>query len=107
VWAFGCVVYEMLTGIRAFDGKTVGQILAAVLKVDPDWHRLPAETPEGIRRLLSRSLQKDQKSRLRDIRSARLEIEDVRAPIPIDHVTGVRSRRRERSHGRRPLRLPR
>lgn len=78
-WAFGCVVYEMLTGIHAFDGKTVGEILAEVLKAEPDWHRLPAETPEGIRRLLRRSLQKDQKSRLRDLRDARLEIEEVLA----------------------------
>src|SRR6185503_19152954 len=58
VWAFGCVLYEMLTGCRAFDGDGVGEILAAILKADPDWRRLPADTPEGIRRLLRRSLQK-------------------------------------------------
>jgi serine/threonine-protein kinase len=77
VWAFGCVLYEMLTGCRAFDGDGVGEILAAILKADPDWRRLPADTPEGIRRLLRRSLQKDQKLRFRDIRDARLEIEDL------------------------------
>lgn len=79
VWAFGCVLYEMLTGRRAFDGETVSEILAGVLKADLDWHRLPAETPEGIRRLLRRSLQKDQKLRFCDIRDARLEIDDAQS----------------------------
>jgi serine/threonine protein kinase len=57
VWAFGCVLYEMLVGHRAFEGETASELLAAVLKSDPDWRRLPAETPSGIRRLLHRSLQ--------------------------------------------------
>ncbi len=97
VWAFGCVLYEMLTGRRAFDGGTAGEILAGVLKTDPDWHQLPAGTPEGIRRLLRRSLQKDQKSRLRDIRDARLEIDDVEGGTPQDGpVVEISSRRRER-----------
>ena len=78
VWAFGCVLFEMLTGRRAFEGDTVSEILANVLKSEPAWQRLPAETPDGIRRLLRRSLQKDQKLRLRDIRDARLEMMDVR-----------------------------
>ena len=62
VWAFGCVLYEMLTGRRAFEGDTVSEILANVLKTEPDWQQLPAETPDGIRRLLRRSLQKDQRA---------------------------------------------
>jgi serine/threonine protein kinase/Tol biopolymer transport system component len=77
LWAFGCVFYEMLTGERAFEGETIGEILESVFKAEPDWKRLPADTPEGIRRLLRRCLQKDQRTRFRDIRDARLEIEDV------------------------------
>ena len=94
VWAFGCVLYEMLTGRRPFEGDTVNDILASVLRTEPDWQRLPAATPEGIRRLLRRSLQKDQKLRVRDIRDARLEIEDLPGSASEhDHVTGVRAGR--------------
>src|SRR3989442_427495 len=77
VWAFGCVLYEMLTGRAVFVGGTVGEIIAEVFKADPDWSRLPAETPENIRRLLRRSLQKEEKLRLRDVRDARMEIDEV------------------------------
>ena len=97
VWAFGCVLYEMLTGRRAFDGDTISEILANVLKTEPAWHKLPAETPHGVRRLLRRSLQKDHKLRFRDIRDARLELADAQSATPEkDYVTGVRSRRGER-----------
>src|SRR5688572_2529187 len=72
IWAFGCVLFEMLTGRRAFGGDTVSEIIANVLKTEPSWQRLPGETPSGIRRLLRRCLQKDQKLRVRDIRDARL-----------------------------------
>ena len=91
VWAFGCVLYEMLTGRRAFEGETVGEILAGILKTEPDWHRLPAETPDGIRRLLRRCLQKDQKRRFRDIRDARLEIDDVQSGTPQNERVGAGS----------------
>src|SRR5262249_22769678 len=74
VWAFGCVLYEMLAGRPAFDGGTVSEILAAVLKSEPDWDRLPAATPQTIRRLLRRCLHKDRQFRHRDIGDARLEI---------------------------------
>jgi serine/threonine protein kinase len=77
VWAFACVLYEMLTGHRAVDGETPGEILASVLRAEPDWDRLPPETPVSIRRLLRRSLEKDPKQRLRDIRDARIEIRDA------------------------------
>jgi eukaryotic-like serine/threonine-protein kinase len=97
VWAFGCVLYEMLTGRRAFDGDTTSQILANVLKTEPAWQQLPVETPHGVRRLLRRSLQKDHKLRFRDIRDARLELADAQSATPEkDYVTGVRSRRGER-----------
>ena len=97
VWAFGCVLYEMLTGRRAFDGDTTSEILASVLKTEPAWQQLPAETPHGVRRLLRRSLQKDHKLRFRDIRDARLELADAQSATPEkDYVTGVRPRRGER-----------
>ena len=97
VWAFGCVLYEMLTGRRAFEGDTVSEIVANVLKTEPDWQRLPAGTPTGIRRLLRRCLQKDQKLRVRDIRDARLELGDAQSATPeSNRTTGVQPERRER-----------
>ena len=77
IWAFGCVLYEMLTGRGVFEGETVSEILAEVLKSEPDWNRLPGETPESIRRLLRRCLQREEKLRLRDAGDARIEIEDA------------------------------
>ena len=77
IWAFGCVLFEMLTGKRAFPGDDVSDTLAAVLKADPEWTALPSETPAAIRRLLRRCLVKDPRQRLGDIRDARLEIEDA------------------------------
>jgi eukaryotic-like serine/threonine-protein kinase len=76
VWAFGCVLYEMLTGKRAFDGADVSDTLASVLKAQPDWTALPAETPAAIRRLLRRTLEKDSRRRLSDMADARLDIEE-------------------------------
>jgi eukaryotic-like serine/threonine-protein kinase len=94
VWAFGCVLYEMLAGRRAFEGATLTEILVNVLKTEPDWRRLPVETPERIRRLLRRTLQKDQRLRFRDMRDARLEIDDVqKGTSDVDRVAGVRPRR--------------
>jgi serine/threonine protein kinase/Tol biopolymer transport system component len=75
VWAFGCVLFEMLTGRRAFEGETTGEILAAVLKEEPDLNRV-RETPQSIRRLLRRCLQKDSRIRLHDMADVRLEIEE-------------------------------
>src|SRR5215831_171946 len=77
VWAFGCVLYEMLTGQAAFAGETIGEILAAVLTVEPDWKQLPEATPVSIRRLLRRCLQKDRRDRLQHIGDARIEINDA------------------------------
>jgi serine/threonine protein kinase len=75
IWAFGIVLYEMLTGRRAFDGEEMSDILAAVLTRDPDLSALPAAMPPAVRRLLERSLVKDPRRRLRDIGEARLILE--------------------------------
>jgi serine/threonine protein kinase/Tol biopolymer transport system component len=83
MWAFGCVLFEMLAGRRAFDGESITDLLAAVLKIEPDWNRLPGETPEGVRRLLSRCLRKEKKFRLHDIADARIEIDEaLTSPVP-------------------------
>ncbi|HYN09041.1 MAG TPA: protein kinase [Vicinamibacterales bacterium] len=75
IWAFGAVVYELISGRSAFPGDTITDILAAVVTRDPDWAALPATTPTSIRRLLARCLDKDPKRRLRDIGDAQLELE--------------------------------
>jgi len=75
-WAFGCILYECLTGKRPFNGDTITETLASIIKTEPDWDALPTETPESIRRLLRRCLHKDQGLRLRDIGDARIEIGD-------------------------------
>ena len=79
VWAFGAVLYEMLTGKRAFEGETVSDILAAVLKEEPDWAALPEQTPGKIRDLLRKCLRREVKQRLHDIADARLELEELGA----------------------------
>ncbi len=77
IWAFGCVLYEMLTGRRPFDaGETVSDAVAAILRSDPDWTALPANTPAHVRTLLRRCLQKDPNKRLPHIGIARLEIDE-------------------------------
>ena len=77
IWAFGCVVYEMLTGRVAFGRDTITDTLAAIVAREPDWSRLPAATPASIRRLLVRCLDKDQRRRLHDIADGRIDIEDA------------------------------
>jgi Tol biopolymer transport system component len=77
IWAFGCVLYEILTGKPVFSGETVTDILAAVVKDEPDWARLPKDTPTHVRVLLQRCLQRDPKQRLRDIGDARLALDEV------------------------------
>jgi len=73
IWAFGCVLYEMLTARPAFGGETVSDTIAGILEREPDWSALPAQATVNIRRLLQRCLEKDSKRRLRDIGDARLE----------------------------------
>jgi len=77
IWSFGCVLFEMLTGRQTFEGETVSDVLAAVIMKDPDWGVLPASTPESIRRLLRRCLEKDSKRRLRDIGEAWITIDEI------------------------------
>src|SRR5262249_9154439 len=76
IWAFGCVLYEMLSGRPAFRGDDVEDILAAVQNLEPDWNLLPTETPNAVGRLLRRCLEKTADRRLHDIADARIEIED-------------------------------
>ena len=75
VWAFGCLLYEMLTGRRPFDGETISDTLAAVLAREPDMDALPDSTPPRVRRVLHHCLQKDQRRRFRDIGDVRIELE--------------------------------
>ena len=77
IWAFGCVLFEMVTGRRAFDGDDISTTLASVLKTEPDWQLLPPTTPTGLRRLLSRCLRKDPTVRLQAISDARVELGEL------------------------------
>jgi WD40 repeat protein len=94
IWAFGVVVFEMLTARRAFKGDDVPDILAAVLRAEPEWSALPPTTPRSIRRLLRRCLEKDRRRRLQHIGDARLELadpDDSEPPAP--GVTAAARRR--------------
>jgi Tol biopolymer transport system component len=79
VWAFGCVLYEMLTGKRVFDGGDVSDTLAFVLTKEPDWSLIPPAVPASIQKLVRRCLERDRKRRLTDIGMARLEIDEALA----------------------------
>jgi hypothetical protein len=76
VWAFGVVFFEMLAGRRAFEGDDVSDVLASVLKMEPEWSALPADLPGPVRRLLKRCLEKDPKRRLRDVGEGMLQLDD-------------------------------
>ena len=92
IWAFGCVLYEMLTGRMAFRGETVTDTLAAVLKEEPDWSHLPAATPPQVRSLLHRCLKKEAKQRLQAIGDARIVLEEVCSGAPQDGSFGAVAR---------------
>jgi serine/threonine-protein kinase len=82
VWAFGCVLFEMLSGRAAFAGETVAETLAAVLRAEPEWSALPAGTPAGVVAVLRRCLEKDPRRRLHDVSDARLLLEEARGEGP-------------------------
>src|SRR5262249_12046019 len=98
VWAFGCVLYEMLTGRRVFDAGEVSDTLAMVLMKDVDWTPIPSTTPPAIRTLLRRCLESDRKRRLPDIGAARLEIDEALAAPVLPMPTSVEAPRPVRQH---------
>ena len=97
VWAFGAVLFEMLTGVRPFVGEDVTEIIGAVVHKDPDWRTLPARTPLPLRDLLERCLTKDRRQRLRDIGDARFDLDRA---LSAEHAGAAETRRRS-------VRLPR
>ena len=77
IWAFGCVLYEMLTGKRVFGGETSTDSLARILEREPEWEQLPDATPTTVRTLIRRCLAKEPKRRLHDMADVRLELEEM------------------------------
>jgi hypothetical protein len=84
IWAFGAVVFEMLTGKVTFDGETIADVLGAIVHKEPDWKMLPLETPSAIRRLLRSCLAKDARQRLHDIADGRIAIDAASGETPIE-----------------------
>jgi len=82
IWAFGAILFEMLTGTTAFSGATLTETLVEVVRAEPDWSRLPSETPARLRRLLRRCLRKEVRNRLQAIGDARIELEEIAAGRP-------------------------
>ena len=91
IWALGCLIYEMLAGRRAFTGASVSDAISSVLRDEADWGRLPSDTPEGLRRLLKRCLQKDPHDRLQAVGDLRIELQEL-----------ARGPQRDRGHWHRP-----
>ncbi len=101
IWAFGSVLLEMLTGRQTFGGETVTDVIAAIVARDPDWGALPADTPQGIKKLLHRCLEKELDNRLHDIADARIEIEEIAEAVesgalPSSEVGAVSTKGREK-----------
>jgi len=92
IWAFGCAFFEMLAGKRPFEGETVSDALAAVIRAEPEWSLLPSHTPQTIRNLLQRCLKKDPRQRLQAIGDARISIEDVLSGASQDLPSAVEMR---------------
>jgi serine/threonine protein kinase/Tol biopolymer transport system component len=97
IWAFGCVLFEMLAGRRPFDGENVADTLGAIIHREPAWSVLPTSTPPVVRELLQRCLDKDPKQRLRDIGDARFEIDKALRTSVADETTDGRSAPASRS----------
>src|SRR5262249_5191129 len=87
MWAFGCVLYEMLTGRRPFDGEDVSDTMAAVLRAEPDWAALPAGMPPGVAVLLRRCLEKDRRARIVDAGAALFVLREFASLAPASAET--------------------
>jgi eukaryotic-like serine/threonine-protein kinase len=94
IWAFGCVLFELLSGRSPFADETISDTLARVLERDADWEALPPSTPDRVRDLLRRCLHKDISRRLRDIGDARLELEEALTPVETHTLAARNDRRR-------------
>ena len=92
VWAFGCVLYEMLTGRRTFDGDDISKVMAGVIKSEPEWDALPTELPPALVTYLRRCLQKDPKERIRDIGDVRLAMAGA-FDVPPPHLSSYQKHR--------------
>jgi serine/threonine protein kinase/Tol biopolymer transport system component len=86
VWSFGVVLYEMLSGKRCFEGKTTSHVLVHILEQDPDWDKLPATVPDGVRSLIERCLTKNPAQRLRDIGDLRIQLQAAKSARPPSSV---------------------
>ena len=95
IWSLGVVLFEMLTGRMLFRGETVSDTLAAVLRLDPDWDLLPADTPPRVRELLRRCLTRDPALRLRDIGEARIALDAPAEDLPVGPAAAIRAPRRD------------
>ena len=96
IWAFGCVLYEMLTAQRAFAGDEMTDVLARVIERDPDWSALPPVTPRALTTLLKRCLRKDAAKRIHSIADVRLDLEEIDANAPGETQTAVSTMRPDR-----------
>ena len=99
IWAFGCVLFELLTGARAFPGDDVTDTMVSVVSKDPNWDALPSTIPPGIRMLLRRSLEKDSKRRLDSAAAIRIEIDDALTTSFVAERSSARSLAHSRSVG--------
>jgi Tol biopolymer transport system component len=96
IWAFGCVLYELMTGHRIFAGEDVSETLAFVLTKEPEWSRLPSATPPAIRTLIQRCLRKDRRQRVPDAAAIRIEIDDALSGTAIAEPVALQGKSRER-----------
>ena len=90
LWAFGCLLFEMLSGVKAFEGRTLSDTIAAILEREPDWQRLPTGTPPRVRALLERCLRKERRQRLHHAADARIELDEALAELAPGAVLGKR-----------------